>query len=61
MPPDEQQGVPHHLVDVVDPAEEYSAARYAREASRAIRAITARGKLPIVAGGTGFYYRALTR
>jgi tRNA dimethylallyltransferase len=48
-------------VDVVDPTEEFSAARYAREASRVVREITARGRLPIVAGGTGFYYRALTR
>jgi tRNA dimethylallyltransferase len=61
VPPLEQQGIPHHLVDVVDPTEEYSAARYARDASRAVRAITARGRLPIIAGGTGFYYRALTR
>jgi tRNA dimethylallyltransferase len=49
------------MVDVADPLEEYSAARYAREAAAAIRDITARGKLPIVVGGTGFYYRALTR
>jgi tRNA dimethylallyltransferase len=56
-----RQGVPHHLIDVADPTEEYSAARYARDASAAIRAITARGHLPIVAGGTGLYYRALTR
>ena len=41
--------------------EEYSAARYAREAAAAIRDITARGRLPILVGGTGFYYRALTR
>jgi tRNA dimethylallyltransferase len=61
VPAGEQQGVPHHLVDVVDPTEEFSAARYAREASRVVREITARGRLPIVAGGTGFYYRALTR
>jgi tRNA dimethylallyltransferase len=46
---------------VVDPLEEYSAARYAREASAAIRDITARGRLPILVGGTGLYYRALTR
>lgn len=61
VPAEQQQGVAHHLVDVVDPTEEYSAARYARDASREIRRITARGHLPIVAGGTGFYYRALTR
>lgn len=56
-----RQGVPHHLVDVADPTEEYSAARYAREAAAAIRDITARGRLPVLVGGTGLYYRALTR
>src|SRR5881227_2010316 len=61
VPPAEQRGIPHHMVDVVDPTEEYSAARYAREAAAVIRDITARGRLPILAGGTGFYYRALTR
>ncbi len=57
----EQRGIPHHMVDVADPLEEYSAARYAREAEAIIRAISARGRLPILVGGTGFYYRALTR
>jgi tRNA dimethylallyltransferase len=61
VPLAEQRGIPHHMVDVVDPGEEYSAARYAREAAAAIRGITSRGKLPILVGGTGFYYRALTR
>lgn len=61
VPASEQQGVPHHMVDVADPIEEYSAARYAREASAVIRDITRRGRLPILAGGTGLYYRALTR
>jgi len=56
-----RQGVPHHLIDVADPTEEYSAARYARDASAAIRDITARGRVPILVGGTGLYYRALTR
>jgi tRNA dimethylallyltransferase len=56
-----QRGIPHHLVDVADPLEEYSAARYAREAACAIRDITRRGRLPILVGGTGLYYRALTR
>ena len=58
---DEQQGIRHHMVDVADPTEEYSAARYAREAAAVIRDINARGKLPILVGGTGLYYRALTR
>ena len=49
------------MIDVADPMEEYSAARYAREAAAVIRDITARGRLPILVGGTGLYYRALTR
>jgi tRNA dimethylallyltransferase len=61
VPVEARRGIPHHLVDVAEPTEEYSAARYAREAEAAIRAITARGRLPILVGGTGFYYRALTR
>jgi tRNA dimethylallyltransferase len=61
VPPTERGGIPHHMIDVADPDEEYSAARYAREAATAVRDITARGKLPILVGGTGLYYRALTR
>jgi tRNA dimethylallyltransferase len=61
VPLSEQRCIPHHMVDVAGPLEEYSAARYAREAASVIRDITARGKLPILVGGTGFYYRALTR
>jgi tRNA dimethylallyltransferase len=61
VPAAERGGVPHHLVDVADPVEDYSAARYAREASAVIRDITARGSLPILVGGTGLYYRAVTR
>src|SRR5262245_32997060 len=53
--------IPHHLFDIVEPEEQYSAARYAEEAARVVRDITARGKLPILVGGTGLYYRALTR
>jgi tRNA dimethylallyltransferase len=61
VPIAEQRGIPHHMVDIVDPTEEYSAARYAREAAAVIRNITSRGKLPVLVGGTGLYYRALTR
>ena len=61
VPAGEQRGIPHHMIDVASPIEEYSAARYAREAAAAIRDITARGRLPILVGGTGFYYRALIR
>jgi tRNA dimethylallyltransferase len=58
---EERRGLPHHLIDVVGPAEVYSAARYARDAAAAIRSITARGRLPVLVGGTGFYYQALVR
>ena len=61
VPVTERRGIPHHLIDLVEPTEEYTAARFARDASRAIRDIHARGRLPIVVGGTGLYYRALTR
>jgi tRNA dimethylallyltransferase len=57
----DRRGIPHHLIDIADPTDEYTAAQYARDAAAAIRAILARGRLPILAGGTGFYYRALTR
>ncbi|HVB36924.1 MAG TPA: tRNA (adenosine(37)-N6)-dimethylallyltransferase MiaA [Vicinamibacterales bacterium] len=57
----DRRGVPHHLIDVADPEEEYTAARYAREATGVIESVAARGRLPILVGGTGFYYRALTR
>jgi tRNA dimethylallyltransferase len=59
--PDEQRGIPHHLTDIVDPTEEYTAARFAIDAARTIRDVQSRGRIPILAGGTGFYYRALTR
>ena len=61
LPAADRRGIPHHLVDIVEPSEEYTAARYAQDAASAIRDIHARGRLPILAGGTGFYYRALTR
>jgi tRNA dimethylallyltransferase len=61
VPLAERHGVPHHMIDVADPLEEYSAARYARDASAVIRGNTARGRQPILVGGTGLYYRALTR
>lgn len=61
VPAAEQQGIPHHLVDIVDPTDEYTAARFATDAAAVIRDIHARGRLPIVVGGTGLYFRALTR
>jgi tRNA dimethylallyltransferase len=59
--PADRRGIPHHLIDIADPTEEYTAAQFARDAAAVIRDIHARGHLPILAGGTGFYYRALTR
>ena len=61
VPAAERRGIPHHLIDIADPTEEYTAAQYARDAAAVIADIHARGKLPILVGGTGFYYRALTR
>jgi tRNA dimethylallyltransferase len=57
----ERRGIPHHLIDIADPTDDYTAAQYARDAAAAIRDIHSRGRLPILAGGTGFYFRALTR
>jgi tRNA dimethylallyltransferase len=51
--------VPHHLIDVTQPGEAFTAGDYSRQARAAIAGITARGKLPIVVGGTGLYLRAL--
>jgi tRNA dimethylallyltransferase len=51
--------VPHHLVDVVDPDEPYSVALYQQQALAAIARISARGRLPVLAGGTGLYVRAV--
>ena len=59
--PGDRRGIAHHLIDIAEPTEEYTAAQFARDAAAAIRDIQARGRLPILAGGTGFYYRALTR
>lgn len=56
---EEQARVPHHLMDLRDPWQPYSAAEFAVDADVAIDAILARGRLPILAGGTGLYFRAL--
>lgn len=55
----ERREIPHHLIDIVNPDETYDAARFAEDALRAVRDIHARGKLPLVTGGTGLYLRAL--
>ena len=57
--PQERAGIPHHMLDLRDPGEDFSAGDYLRLARKAIRAIHERGHLPFVVGGTGFYLRAL--
>jgi tRNA dimethylallyltransferase len=61
VPVSERRGIPHHLIDIADPTDDYTAAQFARDAAATIAGIHARHKLPILVGGTGFYYRALVR
>lgn len=56
---EERAGVPHHLIDVVEPEVDYSAGLWAKEAERIIDEILSRGNIPIIAGGTGLYFRIL--
>lgn len=58
---EERAAVPHHLIDAIDPDDRYDAARFRRDARAAIQAVRARGRLPVVVGGTGLYIRALLR
>ena len=57
----ERSAVPHHLVDLIDPTESYSAGRFRDDAIAAIGAILGRGNLPLLVGGTMLYYRSLTQ
>jgi tRNA dimethylallyltransferase len=57
---EERARLPHHLIDVSDPNQPFTAGEYSRQARAALREITSRGHLPIVTGGTGLYLRALT-
>jgi tRNA dimethylallyltransferase len=59
LPLSERRGIPHHLIDILDPDQLFTAGEYARLARTTIAEISARGRLPILAGGTGFYLRAL--
>ncbi|HHY65436.1 MAG TPA: tRNA (adenosine(37)-N6)-dimethylallyltransferase MiaA [Clostridiaceae bacterium] len=56
---EERQGIPHHMIDIVDPDEEYSVAQFKTDAEACIKDIIGRGKVPIVAGGTGLYINSL--
>ncbi len=59
--PREQQGVPHHLIDVVDPDQRFTVADYQAQALAAIESIHRRGRLPLLVGGTGLWLRAVVR
>jgi tRNA dimethylallyltransferase len=59
VPPADRAGVPHHLIDIVEPAQLFTAGDYAAAARAILNDITGRGAVPIVVGGTGFYLRAL--
>jgi tRNA dimethylallyltransferase len=59
VPPAERQGVPHHLIDLIEPTELFTAGEYAQVARGVLQEIAGRGRVPIVVGGTGFYLRAL--
>lgn len=59
VPPAERRGIPHHMIDVADPTEPFTAGEYAARTRPLLREIAARGRLPVVVGGTGFYLRAL--
>lgn len=55
----ERRGIPHHLIDIVDPGEVFTAGEYARRGRAVVAEISARGRLAVICGGTGFYLRAL--
>ncbi len=57
--PEEMQGIPHHLIDIVNPDEEFSVAMYQSAAEKLITEITGRGNLPLLVGGTGLYVRSV--
>ena len=57
--PAERARVPHHLIDILDPRESYSAARFVADANRLAAEIASRGRLPLLVGGTMLYFKAL--
>lgn len=58
---EEMDGVPHHLIDILDPTEEFNIYKFKELATKAIDDILSRGKMPIIAGGTGFYIQAILK
>ena len=59
LPVEARRGIPHHLIDIVDPDEIFTAGEYARAGRDVLLSVSQQGRLPVVAGGTGFYLRAL--
>ena len=57
--PEEMQGVPHHLIDVLEPSEEFHVVRFQQMAKAAMEEIYSRGHIPMIVGGTGFYIQAV--
>ena len=59
--PEEMEGIPHYLVDVLEPEEEFHVARFQQMAKEAMEEIWAQGRIPVLTGGTGFYIQALLK
>lgn len=59
LPVEERRGIPHHLIDILEPDQVFTAGEYARLGREVLAEISGRGRLPVIAGGTGFYLRAL--
>jgi tRNA dimethylallyltransferase len=59
LPPDKRKNIPHHLLDIVDSSTQFTAAEFVNHALKAIQSIRKKQKLPIIAGGTGLYLKAL--
>lgn len=57
--PEEMQGIPHYLIDVLEPEEEFNIVRFQEMAKKALKEIYGKGQIPIIAGGTGFYIQSL--
>lgn len=58
--PDKMGGIPHHLIDILSPKEEFNVVNFQKLANQAMEGIYARGKIPVIVGGTGFYIQAVT-
>ena len=56
---EETEGIPHHLIDILEPTEDYSVGQFVKDCERCIKDIISRGKLPILVGGTGLYIKSL--